>query len=81
MKIMSLDLVIQKLDTSLEKLGDLKEDVKEIKSDFKEVKSDINDIKVKQENLATNIAWIKVLFPLAFGLIVFLLGVLIKIAI
>ena len=78
---MSLELISQKLDTSLEKLGDLKEDIKEIKSDIKEVKSDINDIKVKQENFATNIAWIKVLFPLAFAVIVFLLGVLIKIAI
>jgi hypothetical protein len=74
MKTMSEELMIQKIDFLIEK-------VNEIKEDSKEIKSDINDIKVKQENLATNIAWIKVLFPIAFTLIILLLGVLIKLAI
>ena len=75
---MANELIIQKLDNSIEKLNDLKDDVKEINTDIKAIKTDINDIKVKQENLSTNIAWIKVLFPLAFGLVVLLLGILIK---
>ena len=51
----------------------------EIKADFKEIKSDIGQIKVDIAKTQTNLAWIKVLFPLTFTVIIFLLGVLIRI--
>lgn len=56
------------------------EKIDEIRADVKAMREDINEIKIKQENLTVNIAWIKVLFPVAFALIIFLLGVLIKLA-
>ena len=71
---MNEELLIQKLDNLIAK-------VEEIKQDSKAIKDDISNIKVKQENLSVNISWIKVLFPVAFALIIFLLGILIKLAI
>ncbi|MGL5941914.1 MAG: hypothetical protein ACRC2S_16365 [Waterburya sp.] len=51
----------------------------EIKADIKELNKSNTEIKVSIGKIETSLNWIKILFPLTFALIIFLLGVLIKV--
>lgn len=61
----------------LNSLDEIKTDIKEIKTDIKELEKNNTDISIIIAKIETSLTWIKILFPITFALIIFLLGVLI----
>jgi hypothetical protein len=53
--------------------------LQKIDDNIEPIKTDVNQINVQISKIETNLNWIKILFPIAFIFIIFLLGLLIKI--
>jgi hypothetical protein len=53
--------------------------LQKIDDNIEPIKTDVNQINVQISKIETNLNWIKILFPIAFTFIIFLLGLLIKI--
>ena len=53
--------------------------IEKIDSDIDSIKTDISGLKVAQDKIEPNLSWIKIFLSIVFAMIIFLLGVSIRV--